>query len=165
MKYYEKIEKIEKIEKTIDKIINTWIILMLLIMVIVICMKVIIYKLFGTPMNWYLEVSQYCLINIAYFGASLAFRLKQHISIDVIVVKLSNKIKESIEIIAQVLLIPFLFILFYAGLIILFKSKGSTPTLELPMYIYYFPVCGGSFFLCIYGLLGLLKRLYLKKLR
>ena len=157
MKYYDKIEKIESI---IDKIINTWIVLMLLIMVIVICVKVIVYRLFGIPMNWYLEVAQYCLINIAYFGASLAFRLKQHISIDIIIAKLSNKAKKLIEIIAQVLLIPFLFILFYAGLIILFKSKGSTPTLELPMYIYYFPVCGGSLFLCIYGVLDLLKRLY-----
>jgi len=157
MKYYEKIEKIESI---IDKIINTWIVLMLLIMVVVICVKVIVYRLFGIPLNWYLEVAQYCLINIAYFGASLAFRLKQHISIDVIVAKLSNKTKELIEIITQILLIPFLLILFYAGLIILFKSKGSTPTLELPMYIYYFPVCGGSLFLCIYGLLDLLKSLY-----
>jgi len=154
MKYYEKIESI------IDKIVITWIILMLFIMVIVICMKVILYKLFGIPMNWYLEVAQYCLINIAYFGASLAFRLKQHVSIDIIVAKLSNKTKELIETIVQILLIPFLFILSYASLIILFKSRGITPVLELPMYIYYFPMFGGSFFLCIYAVLNLLKRLY-----
>jgi TRAP-type C4-dicarboxylate transport system permease small subunit len=159
MKYFE---KIEKIESTIDKIINTWIVLMLFIMVVVICVKVFVYRIFGVPMNWYLEVSQYCLINIAYFGAALAFRLKQHISIDFIVVKFSKRIKELIEIISQILLIPFLFILFYAGIIILFKSKGCTPTLELPMYIYYFPVCGGSLFLCVYGLLDLLKKLYKK---
>ncbi|MBE3128191.1 MAG: TRAP transporter small permease [Actinobacteria bacterium] len=155
MKYYEKIESI------MDKIVITWIVLMLLIMVIVICVKVILYKLFSIPMNWYLEVAQYCLINIAYFGASLAFRLKQHVSIDIIVAKLSNKTKELIETIDKVLLIPFLFILFYASLIILFKSRGITPVLELPLYIYYFPVCGGSFFLCTYALLDLLKRLYL----
>jgi len=155
MKYYEKIESI------IDKIVLTWIILMLLIMVIVICMKVILYKLFGIPMNWYLEVAQFCLINIAYFGASLAFRLKQHVSIDFIVVKLSNKTKELIETIVQILLIPFLFTLFYASLIILFKSRGITPVLELPMYIYYFPMFGGSFFLFVYALLGLLKKYYL----
>lgn len=161
MKY---IEKIEKCELLIDKILNTWIIFMLFSMLLVICTKVILYKFFGISINWYLEVSQYCLINIAYFGAALAFRLNRHISIDIFVEKFPKKIKNIIEFIGFIVISIFSIVLFYSSYLILFKSKGSTPSLNLPLYIYYLPICGGTLILCIYEFFELLKKLnYVKK--
>lgn len=161
MKYKEKIEKCELL---IDKILNTWIVFMLFLMLLVICTKVILYKFFGISINWYLEVSQYCLINITYFGAALAFRLNRHISIDIVVEKFPQKIKNIIEFIGFIVITIFSIVLFYSSYLILFKAKGSTPSLSLPLYIYYFPICGGTLILCVYEFFKLLKKLdYVKK--
>ena len=157
-------EKIENCELLIDKILNAWIVFMLILMLLVICTKVILYKFCGISLNWYLEVSQYCLINIAYFGAALAFRLNRHISIDIVVEKFPKKIKNIIEFVGFIVITIFSIVLFYSSYLILFKAKGSTPSLNLPLYIYYFPICGGTLILCIYEFFKLLKKLnYVKQ--
>jgi TRAP-type transport system small permease protein len=152
------IRKIENIETKIDLAVKTWISLMVLVMFLVISIKVILFKLFGYTMNWYLEVSQMCLIHLTYFGAALAFRKNEHIAIDFFVNLFPEKVRTLLDFFVTLLLIPFLVILLNSSLTILFKAKSSTPMLGLPHYIYYFPIFGGSLILFIYAFLELLRK-------
>jgi len=53
--------------------------------------------------------------------------------------------------------LPFLATLAYSGIQVLQKAKGVTPTLQLPIWVYYFPIFIGSVLLCFYGVVQVVE--------
>lgn len=148
---------LEKAIKVINWCSDAWIVISLIIMFLSIVLDVLTRELFNSPLTWHLEVSQYMLINVTYIGAAVAHRQRQHISINTLVSRLPKVGQIYLDLLGKLLLLPFLFLLMYSGYTLLFKSKGLTPVLRLPMWSYYSPIFIGAVLLCLYSILALVK--------
>lgn len=142
---------LEKMAKGVDKLLTVWIVGALVIMVLTIISDVFLRETVSYSLTWNLEVAQYCLINLTYVGAALAFRQRAHISINTVTARLPSGAQKWIDVIARSFVLPFLLVLAYSGLQILQKAKGVTPTLRLPIWVYYFPIFVGAILLCFYA--------------
>jgi TRAP-type C4-dicarboxylate transport system permease small subunit len=142
---------LEKVAKIVDTLLTWWIVGALVIMVLTIISDVFLRESLDYPLVWNLEVAQYCLINLTYVGAALAFRHRAHISISVFTAMLPARAQQWVDVIGRLLVLPFLIILVYSGVQILQKAKGVTPTLRLPIGVYYFPIFIGAVLLCFYS--------------
>ena len=136
--------------KLLDGILKICITASVSVMLLVIFIDILMREFFNQPLTWHLEVSQFCLIVTTYLGAALAYRKKQHISINMFTARLGKKAERVFSIFTQFLTLPFLLVLVYASVNILEKARGVTPTLHLPMWIYYSPIFIGSTCLSIY---------------
>lgn len=144
---------LEKAAKVVDGLLTWWIVGALVVMVLTIISDVFLRESLDYPLVWNLEVAQYCLINLTYVGAALAFRHRAHISINTMTSLLPARAQKWIDVFARILVLPFLAILAYSGVQILQKAKGVTPTLRLPIWVYYFPIFIGAVLLLFYGVL------------
>jgi TRAP-type C4-dicarboxylate transport system permease small subunit len=62
-----------------------------------------------------------------------------------------------VDVIARCLVLPFIGVLAYSGLLVVHHARGVTPTLRLPIWMYYFPIFIGSVILCFYGVMQILE--------
>jgi len=148
---------LERVATVADRVITWWIVTALAVMVLTIISDVILRETFDYPLTWNLEVAQSCLINLTYVGAALAFRLRAHISINVVTARLPVKVERWVDVFARCLVLPFLGVLVYSGFQVLQHARGVTPTLRLPIWMYYFPIFIGSILLCFYGVVQVVE--------
>lgn len=148
---------LEKLAGTADRLLTIWIVSALVIMVLTIVTDVFLRESLSYPLIWNLEVAQYCLTNLTYVGAALAYRRRAHISINALTVLLPARVQRWVDIGGRAALLPFLGVLVYSGVQILQKAKGVTPTLRLPMWIYYFPIFIGSVLIAFYAVVQILE--------
>jgi TRAP-type C4-dicarboxylate transport system permease small subunit len=148
---------IEKVAKATERVVTWWIVTALAVMVLTIVSDVILRNAFDYPLTWNLEVAQSCLINLTYVGAALAYRLRAHIAINTVTSRLPAHVEKWVDVFARCLVLPFLATLAYSGIQVLQKAKGVTPTLQLPIWVYYFPVFIGSVLLCFYGVVQVVE--------
>jgi len=142
---------IKKFLKCVDSATDFWISFTLAVMLVVILVDIFLREVFGSPLTWHLEMSQYCLINVTYIGAAVAHRHRDHISINLFTSMLPPKKEGYVNLIGKFLILPFVFILAYSSFDILLKTKGVTPSMRLPKWTYYSPIFVGSVCLCIYS--------------
>jgi len=148
---------LEKIAKVADTVLTWWIVGALIVMVLTILSDVFLRETVSYPLTWNLEVAQYCLTNLTYVGAALAYRLRAHIAINTVTSRLSSKVEKWVDVFARCLVLPFLGILAYSAIQVLQKAKGVTPCLQLPIWVYYFPIFIGSVLLCFYGVVQVVE--------
>jgi len=151
------VRALEKIARAADTLLTLWIVSALVTMVLTIAFDVFLRETLDRPLIWNLEVAQSCLINMTYVGAALAYRRRAHISINTLTGLLPARAQQWVDVAGRALLLPFLGVLAYSGLLILQKAKGVTPTLRLPMWIYYFPVFVGSLLITFYAVVQILE--------
>jgi TRAP-type C4-dicarboxylate transport system permease small subunit len=151
---------LEKTAKVVDNLLTWWIVGALTVMVLTIISDVFLREAADYPLVWNLEVAQYCLINLTYVGAALAYRHRAHISINVVTSLLPARAQKWVDVAGRVLVFPFLAILVYSGIQILQKAKGVTPTLRLPIGVYYFPIFIGAVLLCFYGVIQVIEAVH-----
>ena len=148
---------LEKMAKLADAVLTWWIVGALVVMVLTILSDVFLREAVSYPLTWNLEVAQYCLINLTYVGAALAYRLRAHIAINIVTSRLPAHVEKWVDVFARCLVLPFLATLAYSGIQVLQKAKGVTPTLQLPIWVYYFPIFIGSVLLCFYGVVQVVE--------
>jgi len=148
---------LEKMAKGVDRVLTVWIVGALVVMVLTIISDVSLRESVSYSLTWNLEVAQYCLINLTYVGAALAFRHRAHISISVVTSMLPPRMQRWVDVAGRILVLPFLAILVYSGVQILQKAKGVTPTLRLPIGVYYFPIFIGAVLLFFYGVVQVVE--------
>ncbi|MFB3816804.1 MAG: TRAP transporter small permease [Candidatus Methylomirabilales bacterium] len=148
---------LEKLAGAADRLLTVWIVSALVVMVLTIVSDVFLRESISYPLIWNLEVAQYCLTNLTYVGAALAFRRRAHISINSLTSLLPARAQQWVDVAGRAVLLPFLGVLVYSGVQILQKAKGVTPTLRLPMWIYYFPIFIGSVLIAFYAVVQILE--------
>jgi TRAP-type C4-dicarboxylate transport system permease small subunit len=151
------VKLLEKVARAADGLLTVWIVSALVVMVLTIGVDVLLRETLSYPLIWNLEVAQTCLINLTYVGAALAFRRRAHISINSATALLPARVQQWVDLGGRALLLPFLGVLVYSGVQILQKAKGVTPTLRLPMSVYYFPVFIGSVLIAFYAVVQILE--------
>ncbi|WP_026803202.1 TRAP transporter small permease [Aliarcobacter lanthieri] len=100
--------------------------------------NVILRYAFGTSLPWAGELTQYLFIWSALFGAAYGFRQGAHISITLLISKLSPVLTKTFLVFANLLSISYLLLISYLGyqLIIMLMDFGEINVdLQIPMWI------------------------------
>ncbi|MBL3520504.1 TRAP transporter small permease [Aliarcobacter lanthieri] len=100
--------------------------------------NVILRYAFGTSLPWAGELTQYLFIWSALFGAAYGFRQGAHISITLLISKLSPVLTKTFLVFANLLSISYLLLISYLGyqLILMLMDFGEINVdLQIPMWI------------------------------
>jgi len=107
--------------------------------------------LFGYPIAWVIEISEYSLVYITFLVAAWVLKMEGHVKMDLVFNRLSPKTQSMLNIITSGISAIVCFILFYYGVRVtwdLYQTRYFTPTiLELPKFIFVAIIFIGSLFL------------------
>ena len=127
----------DKLFRAIEKT-SEWMLLALGVMVFY---DVVMRYLFNSPTIWALELSEYCLVFLAFAGAADLQKKKKHIKMDFFYKKLSRQTRYIIDLIIYLLTVVFSYILLAKSVqmtLIAYKYNSmSNSLLEVPLCIPY----------------------------
>ncbi len=125
-----------KFSDIVDKIVSFFVIFLTLCLATLMAVGVFYRYVLNNAIYWSGEVSRYIFVYITFLGATVAYKRKAHVGIDIIIERFSEKTKKAIS-----LIITICFLIFW--LLILVKSfklyplfwLQKTATLEIPYAI------------------------------
>lgn len=137
--------------------------LILLGMILIITYEVVMRYAFNRPTNWVLETAMLGQIMVAYLAAAWVLKEERHITIDVLVGRLTRKTRMSLEVVILFLSVIFCVILAWYGYRMVSWSlahhETSTTVLKLPMWLPKIAVPGGAGLMALQGLRMMVSRL------
>ena len=111
---------------------------MLCAMVIVVALQIVSRAIFASSFVWTEEAARFGLVWLVFLAGGLAFHYGEHIGIDVLFARLSDRNKKIAQVLIAVLCGVFLATLVYTSWQLCLKAMVQTsPTLNIPMgYVY-----------------------------
>lgn len=128
-----------KFKKMLDKAIETFIIVLLTIMVIVALWQVASRYVLNSPSTISEELLRYCLIWLAMIGSAYMFGLREHMAMTFFTEKFSQAVQNKLAILSEVVIILFsVAVLLYGGInITMLTMNQVSAALGIPMgYVY-----------------------------
>lgn len=116
--------------------------------VVVVFIQVVMRYVFNSSLSWSEELCRYIFIWQVWLGASLAFRDKQHISVEMVRDKLKGRVKIIYNIIGQLITFAFNVFLVNHGFQLVGKmlERGVISSgMRIPLYLIYLAVPLSSF--------------------
>lgn len=131
------IKTLKALDRGFASAIKGLVVLFLLIMVALVAGQVIMRNFFGGGLTWSDEAARSMVLWVAFFGAMLATRKRQHIAIDVLTRFIPNTPKHIVRIIIDAFCMVVAFYLAQAAhsFVIDEKMMGSTSFGQLPTWI------------------------------
>lgn len=126
-------------KKLLDKAIETFIVVLLTIMVIVALWQVASRYVFNSPSTISEELLRYCLIWLAMIGTAYMFGLREHMAMTFFTEKFSESVQHKLAILSEVIIIIFsIAVLLYGGInITMLTMNQVSAALGIPMgYVY-----------------------------
>lgn len=133
----------------VEKAVLVWTILGL---AIVGCVQVFTRYTFNYSFTWYEELGRYLGVFIAFLGASIGVRNGSHFAMDLFVTRLPRPWQQILKCCTAILCGAFFLMVSWYSWKIVMRMYGygtTSPTLQIPMYIAYFPI---PFFSAVMGL-------------
>ena len=127
------------LKKILDRCIETFIVIILTIMVFVALWQIASRYVFNSPSTISEELLRYCLIWLAMLGSAYMFGLREHMSMTFLVEKFNDNVIRNLSILSEVVIIIFsAAVLLYGGInITLLTMNQISAALGIPMgYIY-----------------------------
>ncbi len=130
-----------KIRKFIDKVLESFLVIIMGCLVLDVLWQVISRYLLKSPSSFTDELARFLLIWVGILGAAYAAGKKMHLAIDIIVNKFNTKNKIIIYNLINFVITLFAFFVMVIGgsnlMFILLKLGNTTPALSIPIgYIY-----------------------------
>ncbi|TQR12728.1 TRAP transporter small permease [Psychrobacillus soli] len=139
----------EKIRTFIHSTIKRLNISVIFLMFLVLIIQVITRKLFNDPLPWPEELSLIAMIWITFFGAYQCTIEENHLKMDFLQSKISEKMKPFLSIVAKGFVVWFLIVTCYMGFSFIQQAGNiKMPVSGLPMWIPYW-IIWSSFFLML----------------
>ena len=110
---------------------------LLVLMALATLFNVVARYLFNSPVPWADEFSRYAFIWLVFVGAVVCTKRGRHISIDLVVTALPNRIRPFVQILADVATAALMLIIIYYGWILTSSATQPTSTLKVPQYVVY----------------------------
>lgn len=126
--------------KWIDEHFEESILVILLAMISIIMMAQIVARTISSSITWAEEFARYCYIWTVFFSLGYTIRKGNMLKVGVVMDLLPNKLRKSIEIITNIIMLVLFVILFYYSIIYTNKVKLSgqlSPAIRIPMWIMY----------------------------
>lgn len=151
-----------KVKATIDKILGTLLIILMIILVLDVVWQVAARYLVKSPSSFTDELARFLLMWVGLFGAAYAHGKKRHLAIDILPSKLSGKKKVNLLIFINVMVILFaLTVLVIGGIRLVYITltlDQISPALRIPLGYVYLSLPLSGLFMIYYGLLDIFKK-------
>jgi C4-dicarboxylate transporter, DctQ subunit len=127
--------------------------ILLIFSMLIICIAVASRYLFGRPMGWVMEITEYSLLYITFLVAAWVLKREGHVKMDLVFNRLSPRTQVLFNMITSGIGAIICFILFWYGIRVtweLLRTRYFTPTiLELPKFVIVAIIFIGSLLLCL----------------
>lgn len=140
----------------------------LVVLVAITFAGVIARRFFNSPFSWLEELQVFCTLWLVYIASGAVFRTIDHISIEIIVDSLNDKIKWVVEfLIYLVVMATLAFTLYRSTLLVqqLFATSRLTNILKIPYYLVYIPLPIGCVLMMVSDTIAIVNRLFIKRFK
>lgn len=138
------------ITKTIAKIL-TFLCIVSIAMLVIVVFTQVVSRALNYSLPWTEELSRLVIVWLTFLGTSLAIHEKMHLAVTFFVKKVRPTIRKGIYFFVHLLTIVFYGILVFYGFTLMFSAAGNvTPTLQLPMSLFYAAIPVSSLFSIIF---------------
>jgi len=112
-------------------LVEWWAVCLLAAMVLIVCLGVFFRYVLNSSLTWYDEFAAYLLVWLTFYGAVVADYRRRHIGFELVVDKLDPAARRLVELLAELAVLGFQFVLFYYGWI-LTERMGDETAISLP---------------------------------
>lgn len=112
-------------------LVEWWAVCLLAGLVVVVCLGVFFRYVLNSSLTWYDEFASYMLVWLTFYGMVVADYHGRHIGFDLVVNKLAPPARKVIDVIAEIAVLGFQFVLFYYGWV-LTERMGDETAISLP---------------------------------
>lgn len=134
-----------KIKKAILKVLRIFLIIVLWGMCIDVFLGVIFRFIIKKPLVWAEEYALISMVWMTFIGASVGYEANSHLGVDLLLLVLPNTPKKIVEILTEIMVMPFFIALIVGGAIMVNTTKGSiTPALNISVAFQYAPALVGG---------------------
>jgi TRAP-type C4-dicarboxylate transport system permease small subunit len=112
-------------------LIEWWAVLLLAAMVVLVCLGVLFRYVLNSSLTWYDEFASYLLVWLTFYGTVVADYRRRHIGFELLVDKLPPRRRKVVDVIAEIAVLGFQFVLFYYGWV-LTERMGDETAISLP---------------------------------
>ncbi|MGH8640550.1 MAG: TRAP transporter small permease [Burkholderiales bacterium] len=144
-------------------LVEWWAVCLLAGLAIVVCLGVFFRYVLNSSLVWYDEFASYMLVWLTFYGAVAADYHRKHIGFDLLVEKLKPTARRVVDVVAELAVLGFQFVLFYYGWILTERMGDETaislPWVKVTWVTSVLPVTGAMLLLIsLSRLIGLLTR-------
>jgi TRAP-type C4-dicarboxylate transport system permease small subunit len=112
-------------------LVEWWAVFLLAALTGVVCLGVFFRYVLNSSLVWYDEFASYMLVWLTFYGAVVADYHRRHIGFDLVVEKLAPLARRVVDVVAELAVLGFQFVLFYYGWI-LTAAMGDETAISLP---------------------------------
>ena len=112
-------------------LVEWWAVFLLAGLTVVVCLGVFSRYVLNASLVWYDEFASYLLVWLTFYGAVVADYHRRHIGFDLLVNKLAPLARRVVDVVAEIAVLGFQFVLFYYGWI-LTEKMGDETAISLP---------------------------------
>ena len=137
----------------------------LMVSILLTALQVISRYVFLNPFTWTEELVRYLFVLVTFFGAGLALRRYELVSLEFVLKRIPSRCRKIFEIVTIVLPICFILLFIKYGLFLVGVAKQGktvTPALQAPMYVIYSIYTASGFFMLAFAI-GCLIEVYKRK--
>jgi TRAP-type C4-dicarboxylate transport system permease small subunit len=116
----------ERILSRLINLIEWWTVFLLVLMVVLVCLGVFFRYVLDSSLAWYDEFASYLLVWLTFYGAVAASYHNRHIQFGTVVERLMPSTRRKLEIIAELFVSGFQFVLLYYGWLLTQKMGDET---------------------------------------
>ena len=145
----------------IRKLINIFIVILFGILIFVVFIQVIARYIFNSPFSWSEEIARYIQVWLIFLTSSICIRKGRHILLDYATHYFSSKIKKINEIIGNLIIMIYLFVMTIYGwkTVIAIFGRQTSPAMQIPLYLIYLALPLSGLLMILENLVILLKLL------
>src|SRR5512145_1127273 len=112
-------------------LVEWWAICLLVAMVVVVCLGVFFRYVLNSSLVWYDEFASYLLVWLTFYGCVVVDYQQRHIGFDLFVNKLTPGKRRVVDVVGELAVLGFQFVLLYYGWI-LTERMGDETAISLP---------------------------------
>lgn len=131
--------------RLVNRISKALMILFLSVTTVMVAVEVVLRYGFGRSLYVTEELTRYLMVWVVFLACSLALRDNAHVSIEIVVNRLSGRARAAYKLVAQLFLLTFLAFLIVEGIIALpFQLDQIIPTLDISIFWFYLAIPVGG---------------------
>jgi TRAP-type C4-dicarboxylate transport system permease small subunit len=112
-------------------LVEWWAVCLLAGLAVLVCLGVFFRYVLNSSLVWYDEFASYMLVWLTFYGAVVADYHRRHIGFDLVVGKLAPPARKVADVVAELAVLGFQFVLFYYGWV-LTERMGDETAISLP---------------------------------
>ncbi len=144
---------LKKIFSGVEKTITFFVIILLGAMVVLIFTQVGARFIFNKPLSWTEELSRHLMLWMAFMATSIAYRHGAHLSIDLIIPRLSPKRQKLLRVFFLLIILSFLIYMVIYGVELTQKTyRQTSSSLQYPMSFIYLSIPVSAVLMMIFSI-------------